>query len=313
MQHETLAPDISIQQIQIFLKAVELGNFSRVGECLNYSTSTISKKITLLEETLGIKLFIRNPHDVVPTPEARLLASEWRHVIASINNSIEKVHYYQETGSRKVVFGFVDSSGAIDEQINNCVSAYMHQHPSQTIVIEKHDMHREVELLRFGLLDLIFTSGNELPYLEDPEIVWEKVYDTRVIAYVPQKSPLFDRSSLSVSDLAGIPLTSLDPQMHPAYSAWLKDLCMSCGFTPNIVSTFRTVRSLLFNLRLNPNVFVGETMTIDSCGPDLHGFDLGKSSFCLLAWRKGAGDHILSFKDAMKKALIEGKNADSTP
>ncbi|MGI5989133.1 MAG: LysR family transcriptional regulator [Lachnospiraceae bacterium] len=88
LQQEPLAPDISIQQIQIFLKAVEPGNFSRVGECLNYSTSTISKKITMLEESLGIQLFTRNPHDVVPTPEARMLAAEWRHVIASINNSI---------------------------------------------------------------------------------------------------------------------------------------------------------------------------------------------------------------------------------
>lgn len=51
--------NISTQQIQIFLKAVELKNFTHVANYFNFTPSMISKTITAMEEELGFPLFIR--------------------------------------------------------------------------------------------------------------------------------------------------------------------------------------------------------------------------------------------------------------
>ncbi len=49
--------NISLQQIQIFLKCCRYLNFSRVAEEYNFTPSMISKTIKSLEDLLGIPLF----------------------------------------------------------------------------------------------------------------------------------------------------------------------------------------------------------------------------------------------------------------
>lgn len=296
--------NISTQQMQIFLKAVELKNFSRVASYFNFTPSAISKNITSLEEELGIRLFVRGPHELVVTPAGEMLAQEWRHLIGSINNSIIKVKDYQENARSKILFGFVDSSDVIDQTVSKAILSYRSRNPKTWIVAEKHDMHRSVELLDLGMLDLIFTSGIETGFLEEKNLCWEKVFDTDIVAYVPRSNPLFGREELSFEDLKDQPLLSLDLLMHPAYNDWLFSVCGTHGFAPNILSTYRTVRSLEFNLKLGSRIFIGETITPDLCDENLKGFSLGLKSYTVLAWRSNAGPEVLAFKDFVSRQLI---------
>lgn len=297
--------NISTQQIQIFLKAVELKNFSRTASYFHFTPSAISKNITSLEEELGIQLFIRGPHELIITPAGEMLAQEWRHLSGSINNSIIKVKEYQENSRSRILFGFVDSSDVIDDTVRRAILAYRSRNPKTWIVAEKHDMHRSVELLDLDMLDLIFTSSIETGFLEEKNLCWEKVFDTEVIAYVPRSNLLFDRDELSFEDLKSQPLVSLDLLMHPAYNDWLFSLCGSHGFAPNILSTFRTVRSLEFNLKLGSRIFIGENITTHLCDEDLRGFNLGVKNYTVLAWSRNADPEVLAFKDFMSRQLIQ--------
>lgn len=303
--HNVLTYNISTQQIQIFLKAVEMRNFTKVAHYFSFTPSAISKTITALEDELDLDLFVRGPHELIPTPAGKMLAEEWRQLIGSINNSIIKVRAFQNGAQTRISFGFVDSSDEVDRVISSSIRTYKKTHPAIQIIAEKHDMHRAVELLNFGMLDLIFTSGIEKSFLEEKNLQWEKVYDTGVIAYVPRGNSLFGKESVTFDDLRTQKFTSLDLVMHPAYNDWLFSLCGEHGFVPDIVSTFRTVRSLEFNLRLNDCIFIGETITPDLCDENLQGFHLGVSDFTLMAWRKNAGGEILRFKDYIRRRLQE--------
>lgn len=291
--------NISIQQIQIFLKAMELKNFTQTANFFNFTPSMVSKTITALEDELSIKLFNRKPHELTPTPAAELLAEEWRQLAGSIQNSILKAKAYQNAPQSKIVFGFVDSSAAKDERITQFLMNYKKKYPNISIFPEKHDMHRAAELLNFGMLDLIFTSITEVPYLEEHGLYWEKVIDTQNVAYVPIENPLFYKDSIDFSDLKSENLAALDSQMHPTYHIWLNKLCIEHGFVPNITQTYRTVRSLLFGLKLQSNIFIGDTINSDDwCNENLKAFPLSGEAFTLIAWRKGCQKEILHFKNA---------------
>ncbi|MGN1388290.1 MAG: LysR family transcriptional regulator, partial [Bulleidia sp.] len=268
-----------------------------------FTPSAISKTITSLENELGVQLFIRGPHELLITPAGQMLAQEWRHLIGSINNSIIKVKDYQENSRTKLLFGFVDSSAVMDSLISDAIMKYRKDHPEILIIAEKHDMHRAAELLELGMLDLALTSGIEVDFLKERGLVWEKVSETRVVAYVPRDNPLFEREQICFDDLRGQPLVSLDLLMHPAYNDWLFSLCGSHGFAPDIRFTFRTVRSLQFNLKLNDRIFIGETVTPDLCDENLKSFDLGEKSFTILAWKENTGNEILDFKDYLIRRL----------
>lgn len=298
--------NISTQQIQIFLKAVELKNFTKVANYFNFTPSMVSKTITAMEEELDLNLFIRKPHNFAPTPTAIFLAKEWRQTIAALNNSIEKAHYFEKEQDYRIVLGFVDSSSRVDELITSAIRDYCRLHPKANIVIEKHDMHRAAELLNNGLLDVILTSEMEVPYLNEHNLPWEKVVTTNAAVYVPKANPLFNRDSLSFEDLSHETFLSLNPTMHPSYQNWLFSVCKKYGFVPDITATYRTVRSLMFSLKLYDSVFIGETITSDWCDDDLKMFVLPETTFTLTAWRENdAIKEITEFKDFLKAQYPE--------
>ncbi|MBE6041820.1 MAG: LysR family transcriptional regulator [Clostridiales bacterium] len=293
-------PNITSQQIQIFIKAVELRNFTKVANYLNYTPSMISKTIASLEDELGIKLFTRKPHELVPTPAASMLAKEWRHFIASFTSSITRARAYQKELESQIVLGFVDSSDQVDKMISSAIKKYSSRHPEIRITAEKHDMHRSAELLNSGMLDVILTSETEVPYLDSHDLMWEKTVDTHVAVYVPRTNALFNRDSIDIHDLKNQELLSLDPMMHPTYSEWMFGFCADKGFVPNVIATFRTVRSLRFSLNLMDAVFIGDSINADWCNDDLKQFILPDKSFTLVACRRESTEAIKEFKDYLK-------------
>lgn len=295
--------NITMEQISIFLNAVQLRNFSKVANLLNFTPSKISKTIQALEDELKIQLFVRKPHELTPTPAALLLADEWRQITGSYDHSIRKVREFQKEEAVKILLGFVDSSVQMDRLIKKTIRDYTHIHPDIKIVAEKHDMHRSAELINFGMLDLSITNEMELPYLNEHGIAWEKVIDTNVVAYVPKSNPLFQRDHIDFKDLKHTPLISLDPKMHPTYNQWLHALCNNYGFVPNIKSYFRTVRSLVFNLDLQDYIFIGDSITSDWICEDLKQFALPEKSSVIIAYRKEITKRVKLFKNYLNKYL----------
>ena len=166
-------------------------------------------------------------------------------------------------------------------------------------------MHRSVELLNLGMLDLIQTSDMELPYIDELGLEWEKAKDTNVAIYVPAESPLFERDSITLADIKDHELLALDPKMHPSYTRWLNEICGGYGFAPKVSVTYRTVRSLLFNLKIGRAAFIGNSITSDWCDEYLKGFRTDDKTFSLLAWRSGSGRAITEFKDFLLKKYSE--------
>lgn len=271
---------------------------------LNFTPSKISKTIQALEEELQIKLFIRKPHELTPTPAAILLADEWRQIIGSYNHALRKVRLFQEEEEIIITVSFVDSSSKIDMLMKKAIRDYSQIRPEIKILAEKHDMHRSVELLNFGMLDLAITSEMELPYLNEHGIKWDKIMETDVIAYVPKSNPLFYQESIDFNNLKNATLISLEPKMHPTYNQWLNSLFHKHGFIPKIKSYFRTVRSLSFNLDLQDNIFIGDSITIDWTSEVLKPFYLPEKSSVIIAYRKDLTKNMQMFKDYLKSNFL---------
>lgn len=293
--------NVSVQQVQIFLKAVELKNFTQVANHFNFTPSMVSKTISSLENELDIRLFTRKPRELTPTPAAILLASEWRQFVRAFSNSIEKARSYQDNLPKKIVFGFVDSSADVDQMIRQSILQYMHMHPQIDITAEKHDMHRLVELLNHGFLDVIQTSSMESAYLDEHCLPWEKVFDSSAAVFVPEGNDLFKQDSLDLDQLKNQKFLTLDPVMHPSYTSWLHSLCQKLGFVPDITATYKTVRSLLFSLKMRNDIFIGDTITSDWCDEQLKCFVLPEKLFSLIAWRNNSEKEIVEFKEYLKE------------
>lgn len=294
---EHIGWNISMQQIHIFLQAMELKNFSRVASVLNFTPSMISKTIISMENELGFELFTRKPHELSPTPAAQVLASEWRQLLGSYDNAVNKARNYYQNQTFRIILGFVDSSSKMDAYIKKSILEYSMEQPDMKVIAEKHDMHRSAELLKFGMLDLAITNEMEIPYLQEHGLQWDKLCDTSVTVYIPDGNPLFSEEEITVEQLKNQSFVSLDAKMHPFYNRWLFTLCASWGFVPQISCYFRTVRSLLFSLSLQSAIFLGDSITADWNCEHLRACKLPAASSAIIIYKQGAPKKITDFKN----------------
>src|SRR4030081_1660762 len=68
--------------LRSFISVVETGGFTRAGERVHRTQSTVSQQIRRLEETLGYPLLHRNGKQATPTEQGERLLSYSRRILA---------------------------------------------------------------------------------------------------------------------------------------------------------------------------------------------------------------------------------------
>src|ERR1700720_4687522 len=68
--------------LRSFVSVVDAGGFTRAGERVHRTQSTVSQQIRRLEESLGYPLLLRNGRQATPTEEGERLLSYARRILA---------------------------------------------------------------------------------------------------------------------------------------------------------------------------------------------------------------------------------------
>jgi len=73
--------DFDLRQLEIFVKVVELGSFSKAGEAVHLAQASVSERIATLENMVGAKLLDRMGRRVTPTKAGELLCRHAQHLL----------------------------------------------------------------------------------------------------------------------------------------------------------------------------------------------------------------------------------------
>lgn len=297
--------NISLQQIQIFLKAVELRNFTRTAEYFNFTVSMISKTISSMEKETGLILFLRQPRDLVPTPAAMVLAHEWRSILYTVEQSMEKAHIAQNGARKTLNLGLIDSSSIMDQRLDACLDLFEQENPDVDIHVEKMDMHELVESLNAGDMDVICTGHHEGAAMDAFGLPWKMLVNCPLAIFVPKTSPLFYREQISFSELRHEEFVIPSPVLHANYYAVLETLCRSYGFTPRIGATVANVRSMAYSLQRQKGVVLSCAVTENWVGENVKQFLLPEQGGVLIGWSREPSEpclrlvgHITAFFEA---------------
>lgn len=74
-------------EMEVFVRVVEHGNFSRTADALSLTPSAISKLISRLEDRLGATLFLRSTRSLQLTPEGQVFYDRARQIVVEIEQS----------------------------------------------------------------------------------------------------------------------------------------------------------------------------------------------------------------------------------
>jgi DNA-binding transcriptional LysR family regulator len=135
-----------LNEIQCFVKAVELKSFSAAAKAMGLPKSSMSRKVRYLEERLGLSLMIRNTRSLSLTDAGRQLFERSALAMRELSDAEDALN-----PSRQGVKGKLQITGPADfvaGPFNHLIASFINDHP---------DIHIEL-LLTERLVDLIGES-----------------------------------------------------------------------------------------------------------------------------------------------------------
>lgn len=91
--------NIPTELLRTFVKAVDLGSFTRAGDAVGRTQSAVSLQVRRLEELLDAPLFVRGTHRVKLTDEGTILAGYARRILALNDEAVSSLHRPKVAGS----------------------------------------------------------------------------------------------------------------------------------------------------------------------------------------------------------------------
>ena len=82
---------MDIRILSYFLEVAKSGNISRAAENLHMSQPPLSRSMQLLEEELGVTLFVRGKRKITLTQEGQLLRKRAQQMIALADKTVEEI------------------------------------------------------------------------------------------------------------------------------------------------------------------------------------------------------------------------------
>lgn len=185
--------------LERFLIVAEHKNFTKAANQLFLSTSTVSKSVVYLEESLGVKLLNRSNQSVELTRCGEFLMKRGRALIEDINQLKTDLAFLEDQPGETINIYRMPISSPV---FLAAYSSYSSKHPEDTVQIFTHTPIGVSKALRSGVADAGLIS-------DDPDTWAELDYCTKVIesdpfcAVVAKGHPLSRKKEITMRDLMG--------------------------------------------------------------------------------------------------------------
>lgn len=115
-----------LSDLSFFDQLIRAGSLTRTAQQLGVTTAAISKRLSLLEQRLGIRLLERTTRRMVPTAEGWIYLEEGRRILAEVTSLEETISQHQEypRGLLRILVGFGFGRTVIAPLIPKFLAAY---------------------------------------------------------------------------------------------------------------------------------------------------------------------------------------------
>ena len=189
---------MELRHIRYFLAVAEEMNFTRAADKLCIAQPPLSRQIQDLENELGVKLFIRNPHALQLTEEGQLFRQYAIQVIDMVNKSTEEIREMKQ-GLQGTLF-LASVEGHAPRLFSEWIAGFHQLHPHVQYNLWNGNSDDVVNRVMKGLCDLaiIMKPHNA----EGVEAL--SVYKEPWIAMIPSSHPLarHEGSTIELAELA---------------------------------------------------------------------------------------------------------------
>ena len=199
----------------IFLKAVELKNYSRVAEVVGLSShKVVSEKMKLLEEKLGTKLFVRSFRSMEPTSDALVLYEKVKKALQDIELAEDNAKGFGEESHAVIRVGA--PSTIMSVVLKDFIKTFCKKYPN----IELKFSGKSTEALSQSTIDLLIRYKC---YFQDRGFIVSELFPLE-LCFIVSKD-FYDEHNLTKA-ITIERFSKLKVIMHDDFSTQIKeDIC----------------------------------------------------------------------------------------
>ncbi|MEU6122474.1 LysR family transcriptional regulator [Streptomyces sp. NPDC047123] len=201
---------MELRDIEIFLTLAQELHFSRTAKRLHVTPARVSQSIKSQERRIGTLLFDRTTRTVRLTAAGEHLYRELSVGYEQIINGIEAVSAAarQSTGLLRIGYSTPWAGDLVFQTRKN----FRTRHPECTVHVQEIQFSDMFGSLRRGEIDL---QLSEYPVREADITAGPVIFCEPRALLVPSSHPLAEQDTVSLEDLAGVPLIRPGAQLPP--------------------------------------------------------------------------------------------------
>ena len=189
---------MELRNLITFIHVAELGSFTKAGEQLGYSQSTISVQIKQLEDELGCLLFERINHTITLTERGHEIVSYAHQVRALTDEFIENLDEEECKGHIHIV----TPDSVCDGMINRNYMDFHQKYPYISICFSTGDSGVMLDMIDHNEADVIITLDGRI-FNKDYVIAKEEKIPMHFVAN--SNSKFAEKKNLSIKDIINEP------------------------------------------------------------------------------------------------------------
>jgi DNA-binding transcriptional LysR family regulator len=199
----TLDNRISLQKLQVFCHVVKLGTVTRAAERLFVAQPVVTAHLQLLEQRLGVKLFVRQGRTLQLTAAGERVHAWAAATIVEADVMMAELQGLREGTRGTALIGASMSLGTY--RLPSVVAAFRRERPLAEISLAISDPETAVRAVELGQLDFCIVLLDEQPYGEVLDIQRLGEEDLVLVA-APDAEPT--TGEITVEDLADLPMVA---------------------------------------------------------------------------------------------------------
>jgi DNA-binding transcriptional LysR family regulator len=235
---------MDFRQLEMFHAVAENSSFTLAGRQLFVAQSAISRKIRLLEEELGEKLFKRVNKRIFLTPAGEVMLRYARHIFQDMRNAALEVSDIAQLNRGVIRIG--SGMTACMYLLPPIIDKFQSRYPKVEVHVVTGASEKLIPQIRNNTLDVgILTLPVKSPDLEVIPFTTEEL----VIVTSPRHRVLAKKNNVNAQELKGYPMILFDP--GTATRQLIDEYFARLGLEPRIVMASENVATIKPLVRIN--------------------------------------------------------------
>jgi len=189
----------SLADLRAFAAVGELQSFAAAARALHLSQPALSRRISHLEDQLGVRLLDRTTRSVELTPLGHRFLGQIRSVISELDRSVVSLHDVAHLEAGDVTVGCVFS--AVHHFLPGVIRSFRARHPNVLVRIIEEGADEVLACVKAGEADFAVNYTG----MQDPEVEFTPLLREPFVVACPAGHPLARRRSVHWDELIDYP------------------------------------------------------------------------------------------------------------